>query len=71
MLEIFLGVLLGFLVGMLLCARYLRQEIAANIGPRLARIERQLEVLQAEVNLDASTRIAMLNDRLEVRRPHD
>jgi hypothetical protein len=71
MLEIFLGVLLGFLVGMLLCARYLRQEIAANIGPRLARIERQLEVLQAEVNLDASTRIAMLNERLEVRRPRD
>ena len=69
MLGIFLGVLLGLLVGMFLCARYLRQEITANIGPRLARIERQLEVLQAEVNLDTTTRIAMLNESIEDRRP--
>ena len=62
--EVFLGVLLGLLAGMFLCARYLRQEIAANIGPRLLHIERQLETLQAELNLDAATRLATLSERL-------
>lgn len=66
--EIFFGVLLGFVPGMFLCARYLRQEIAANIGPRLAHIERQLDTLQAEVNLDATTRLAALSERFETRR---
>jgi hypothetical protein len=63
--EVFLGVLLGLLAGMILCARYLRQEIAANIGPRLTHIERQLEVLQAEMNLDAATRLAVLSEHLK------
>jgi uncharacterized protein YneF (UPF0154 family) len=67
--EIFLGILLGLLAGMFLCARYLRQEIAANIGPRLTHIERQLETLQSELNLDAVTRLAALSDRLEARCP--
>ena len=69
--EIFLGVLMGFLAGMFLCARYLRQEIAANIGPRLVRIERQLEILEAEMRLDAATRLAVLGERREDRRPAD
>ena len=63
--EIFLGVLLGFLAGMFMCARYLRQEIAANIGPRLLRIERQLEILQQEVSLEATTHLAVLHQRLD------
>jgi hypothetical protein len=67
--EIFLGVLLGLLVGMFLCARYLRQEISANVGPRLAHIERQLETLQTEVNLDATTRLATLSEHFEARYP--
>jgi hypothetical protein len=69
--EIFLGVLMGFLAGMFLCARYLRQEIAANIGPRLVHIERQLEILEAEMRLDAATRLAALGERREDRRPVD
>ena len=69
MVEIFLGVLLGLLVGMFLCAKYLRQEITANIGPRLTHIERQLETLQSEVNLDAATRMAALTERFETHRP--
>jgi len=68
---ILLGTLLGLLVGMAACARFLRQEITANIGPRLRRIEQQLERLQAEVTLDAASRIAVLNQQLEQRRPHD
>lgn len=69
--EIFLGVLMGFLAGMLLCARYLRQEIAANIGPRLEHIEQQLRTLQAEVNLDSTTRLLRLSERLEERPPRE
>jgi uncharacterized protein YneF (UPF0154 family) len=67
--EIFLGVLLGLLVGMFLCARYLRQEISANIGPRLTHIERQLETLHSEMNLDAATRLATLTERFETHCP--
>jgi len=66
--EIFVGVLMGFLAGMMLCAKYLRQEIAAKIGPRLEHIELQLQNLQAEVNLDAATRLAALSERLDERR---
>jgi uncharacterized protein YneF (UPF0154 family) len=69
--EIFLGVLIGFLAGMFLCARYLRQEIAANIGPRLVNIERQLETVQAEMRLDAATRLASISERLEDRCPRE
>lgn len=69
--DIFLGVLLGLLAGMFLCSRYLRQEIAANIGPRLAHIERQLETLQTEVNLDAATRLAALSERFEAHSPRN
>lgn len=69
--ETLLGVLMGVLAGMFLSARYLRQEIAANIGPRLAHIERQLEILQSEINLDAATRLAKLSERLEDRHTPD
>ena len=68
---IFLGVLMGFLAGMLLCAKFLRQEIAANIGPRLAHIEQQLQTLRTEVHLDSATRFAALSERLEERPPRD
>ena len=69
--ETFVGVLMGVLAGMFLSARYLRQEIAANIGPRLAHIERQLETLRSEINLDAATRLAALSEHLEDRRTAD
>lgn len=62
---ILLGVLMGLLVGAAVCARYLRQEIAANIGPRLRRIELQLDALRAEVNLATETRLAALNKRID------
>lgn len=69
--EIFLGVLLGFLAGMLLCARYLRQEIAANVGPRLEHIQQQLRTLQAEFELDSARRLARLTEYLGERPPSD
>jgi hypothetical protein len=60
---ILLGLLIGLLVGTAVCARYLRQEIAANIGPRLRRIEFQLDSLQAELNLATTTHLADLSRR--------
>jgi hypothetical protein len=46
-----LGVQGGVLAGALLCIRYLRREIAADIGPRLKRMQGQLDNLEAAVNL--------------------
>jgi uncharacterized protein YneF (UPF0154 family) len=66
--EIFLAALMGFLAGMLACAKYLRQEIAANIGPRLAHVEQLLRTLLAEVRLDSVER---LRKRLDERPPDD
>jgi hypothetical protein len=56
MLIFLLGALLGVLFGGTLCVSYLRKEIAADIGPRLKRIEFQLDNLEAAVNLAVTTR---------------
>lgn len=66
--EVFLAVLMGFFAGMVVCAKYLRQEIAANIGPRLAHVEQLLRTLLAESRLDSVER---LRKRLEDRPPED
>jgi hypothetical protein len=62
---ILLGLLIGMLIGSVACARYLRQEIAANIGPRLRIIEQQLDSLHAEVTLATEVRLTELNKRLD------
>ncbi|HEY1701640.1 MAG TPA: hypothetical protein VGG75_18185 [Trebonia sp.] len=56
LLIFFLGTLLGVLLGGALCVRYLRQEIAGNIGPRLNRIQLQIDTLESAVNLALVTR---------------
>ncbi len=68
MMEIFLAALMGFLAGMLACVKFLRQEIAANVGPRLAHVEQLLRTLLAEVRLDS---VDSLRRRLEDRPPDD
>jgi hypothetical protein len=55
-----LGVLVGTLGGCLVCIRYLRREIAADIGPKLRQIQLQLDNLEAAVNLSMVTRYADL-----------
>lgn len=50
------GALLGLLMGALLCIRFIRQEVAGDIGPRLRRIQAQLDALEAEVGLVIGTR---------------
>lgn len=58
-----LGTLIGALAGCLLCLRYLRREIAADIGPRLQRIQLQLDNLETALNLALVTRYADLAGR--------
>jgi hypothetical protein len=55
-----LGMLIGTIAGCLICIRYLRREIAADIGPRLRRIQLQLDNLETAVNLAMVTRYADL-----------
>jgi len=61
MLIFFLGTLLGVLFGGTLCVVYLRQEIAAGIGPKLRRVELQLETIESQLNLAVMTRYAELS----------
>jgi uncharacterized membrane-anchored protein YhcB (DUF1043 family) len=65
---VLLGILLGLVIGALVCARYLRQEMTANVGPRLRRIEMQLDTLRAELNLATETRLAALSKRIDQTR---
>jgi hypothetical protein len=65
--EIILGVLMGFMSGVVLCAKYLRHEFAGMLEQRLKHIEQQLHNLREETNLDAATRLAELSKILEDR----
>lgn len=67
MLIFLVGALLGLLMGGLLCVRYLRHEIAADIGPALRRMRVQLDNLETAMNLELATRYAELGQRL----PHE
>jgi hypothetical protein len=73
MLIFLVGALLGVLVGGMFCVRYLRHEIAADIGPALRRIRAQLDNLETAMNLELATRYAELGERLSRDRgvPHD
>ena len=60
---------MGFMTGVVLCAKFLRHEIAGMVEPRLKHIEQQLHNLREETNLDAATRLAALSKLLEDRNP--
>jgi hypothetical protein len=59
--------LLGALIGVLgtgaLCVRYLRHEIAADVGPRLRRLQLQLDSLESALNLALITRYAEMGSQ--------
>ena len=55
-----LGTLLGILGGGAVCVRYLRHEIAADIGPQLRRMQGKLDNLEAALNLALMTEYADL-----------
>ena len=56
-----LGALIGVLAGGALCVRYLRHEIAADIGPRLRRLQTQMDSLESGLNLALMTRYAEIS----------
>jgi hypothetical protein len=58
------GSLLGLFLGAMLCIRFIKQEVTADIGPRLKRIQSQLDLLEAEVALALGTRYAELTAQL-------
>jgi hypothetical protein len=60
MLIFALGVLLGVLFGGGLCVRYLRREIAADIGPQLRQIKFQIETVESVLNFALVSRYAEL-----------
>jgi hypothetical protein len=64
-----LGLLLGLLFGALLCIRYIRQEVAGDIGPRLRAIQSHLDALEADVGLAIGTRYAEATARLSQEPP--
>ena len=53
--------LLGVLLGGALCVSYLRREIADDIGPKLRRVQFQLDSIGAQLNLAITTRQAELS----------
>ena len=63
------GLLIGTIAGCLTCIRYLRREVAADIGPRLRRIQLQLDNLETVLNLTMVTRYADLAESLPRRAP--
>jgi len=50
------GALLGMLTGAIVCMRYFRQEMTANVAPKLKLIQLHLDNLESEVNLALATR---------------
>jgi hypothetical protein len=48
-------------MGGALCVGYLRREIADDVGPKLKRMQLQLENIEAELNLAIATRHAELS----------
>ena len=50
------GALLGVIMGGTLCVGYLRREIAADIGPKLNRVQIQLDNIETQLNLAIITR---------------
>jgi hypothetical protein len=56
MLIFLVGALLGVIMGGAICVRYLRREIAADIGPKLKRVQLQLDNIEAELTLAIVTR---------------
>jgi hypothetical protein len=61
MLIFIVGALLGVLMGGALCVRYLRREVADDIGPKLKRLQLQLDNIETELNLAITTRYAQLS----------
>lgn len=69
MLVFLVGALLGVLMGGAICVRYLRREVAGDIGPKLKHMQLQLDNIQTELALTSTTRYAELT--ASCRHQHD
>jgi hypothetical protein len=68
-LMIFLvGTLLGLLGGAIASMRFIRQEMTANVAPKLRLIQLHLEQLEAELDLARATRAVEIHRPLGERR---
>jgi len=63
MLIFLVGALLGVIMGGTLCVCYLRREIADDIGPKLKRVQIQLDNIESALNLAIMTRYTELSAR--------
>lgn len=59
-----MGLQLGVLIGAVFCIRYLRQELSAEIGPKLRQVQAQLDSLETALNLAVLSRYTELSERL-------
>lgn len=67
-----IGTLIGVVVGSAICVRYLRQEVAARIGPKMDLLQMQMETLQSAVNLALANWHAELHQhRMSPYRPEE
>lgn len=69
MLIFLVGALLGMIIGGTLGVRYLRREIAGDIGIQLKRVQLQLDNIEAELNLAIVTRYTELGARPPANSP--
>jgi hypothetical protein len=69
MLIFSIGGLLGVLIGGMLCVRYLRREITDDIGPKLKRVQSQLDSIESALNLAILTRYTELSARSQSEPP--
>jgi hypothetical protein len=53
--------LLGVLFGGAVCVHYLRREIVGDVGPKLKRMQLQLDNIETEMNLAITMRHAELS----------
>jgi hypothetical protein len=58
------GSLLGLVLGALICVRYVRQEVAGDLGPKLRQIQGQLTVIEAELTYAIGARYTEINAQL-------
>ena len=64
MIIFILGTLLGILGGGTVCVRYLRHEIAADIGPQLRRMQGKLDNLERALNLALMTQCRLAESKI-------
>jgi hypothetical protein len=50
----FIGALLGVLVGAVVCVRWVKQEMTAQVAPRMHLMETRMSTLQSSVDLALS-----------------